>query len=109
MKKFAIILLKIFSIGITITLFAGGLTVIGYIVGLCIGGDKAASLCAFIYKQYFPWVIKLTAIFAGIGLIGMYLNKMKALAIEKDGEETVVKEEIEIEEESENISSEEKE
>ena len=39
----------------------------------------------------------------------MYLNKMKALAIEKDGEETVVKEEIELEEETENVSPEEKE
>ena len=108
MKKFADILLKIFSIGITITLFAGGITVLGYIVGLCMGGEKATALCTFIYKQYFPWVIKFSAIFAGIGLLGMYLKKIKALSIEKEIKDGDKVDESEVNEDSEKDLPEEK-
>ena len=79
MKKTANIFLTIFSVGVLATLFAGALAVIGYIVALCIGGETATALCLWIYKTYFPWVIKLTSVCAGIGLVGMYLSKQKAL------------------------------
>lgn len=79
MKKFADILLKIFAYGIVACLFAGGLSLVGYIVGLIIGGDSATELCAWVFKTYLPWVIKATSIFTGIGLLGMYLSKQKAL------------------------------
>ena len=79
MKKVANILLTVFSVGILAVLFAGALAALGYVVALCIGGETATALCLWIYKTYFPWVIKFTSIFAGIGLIGMYLSKQKAL------------------------------
>ena len=79
MKKIANVLLTIFSVGILGVLFAGGLAAVGYVVALCIGGETATALCVWIYKTYFPWVIKLTSVFAGIGLIGMYFSKQKAL------------------------------
>ena len=79
MKKMSDILLKIFAYGILISLFAGGLSLVGYLAGLFIGGESAENLCAWVFKRYLPWVIKATSIFTGIGLVGMYLSKQKAL------------------------------
>ena len=82
MKKISKVLLTIFSVGAIATLFAGGLAFIGYVIALIIGGETATELCAFIHKEYFPWVIKICSISTGFGLIGMYLSKKKALSVE---------------------------
>ncbi len=79
MKKVSDILLKIFAYGIIACLFAGGLSLVGYLVALIIGGESATALCLWVFKTYLPWVIKATSIFTLIGLIGMYLSKQKAL------------------------------
>ncbi len=79
MKKLSDILLKIFAYGVITCLFAGGLSFVGYLVALIIGGDTATNLCAWVFKTYLPWVIKATSVFTLIGLIGMYLSKQKAL------------------------------
>lgn len=84
MKKISDVLLKIFAIGITVCLFAGGLSFLAYIIGLIIGGESATALCAFTFKSYLPWVIKITSVFTGIGLIGMYLGKKKALTVQTE-------------------------
>ena len=81
MKKIADVLLKSFAYGIIACLFAGGLSLLGYLIGLVIGGESATSLCAWVFKTYLPWVIKATAVFTGIGLIGMYLSKQEALTV----------------------------
>ena len=83
-KKLTSLFLSIFSIGMIVCLFAGGLSLVGYIVALFIGGEAATELCVFIFKTYLPWVIKFTSIFAGFGLVGMYLNKTKALTVSGD-------------------------
>lgn len=79
MKKATDIILTIFSVGVLVTLFIGGLTMLGYVVALCIGGETATAICVFIHKSFFPWLIRFTSVFVGVGLIGMYLSKMKAL------------------------------
>lgn len=79
MRKVSDILLKIFAYGIIACLFAGGLSLVGYLAGLVIGGEVATNLCAWVFKTYLPWVIKSTSVFTLIGLVGMYLNKQKAL------------------------------
>lgn len=79
MKKASDVLLKIFAYGIIACLFAGGLSLVGYLVALIIGGESATALCLWVFKTYLPWVIKATSIFTLIGLIGMYLSKQKAL------------------------------
>lgn len=79
MKKVSEILLKIFAYGIIACLFAGGLSLVGYLVALVIGGESATALCLWVFKTYLPWVIKATSIFTLFGLIGMYLSKQKAL------------------------------
>ena len=86
MKKLSDIILTIFSVGIIACLFAGGLSVLGYITAMIFGGDKAVILCEFIFNKYLPWVIRLTSIFSGIGLLGMYMSKKKALTMKVEND-----------------------
>ena len=79
MKKLSEIILKIFAVGIVVSLFAGGASLLGYIIALLIGGETATLLCTFVFKTYLPWVIKFPSIFTGLGLVGMYLTKQKSL------------------------------
>lgn len=77
-------LLTLFGVGMLLALFAGGASVLGYIAALFIGGKTATAICAFIFKTYLPFVIKATSAFAGIGLIGMYLTRQKALSVKNE-------------------------
>ena len=86
-KKITDVILWIFGIGVTICLIAGAISLIGFLIALCIGGETATEICVFIHKTYFPWVIKFTTIFTGLGLIGMYLSKSKALTISNEEKE----------------------
>lgn len=81
LKKITNILLTVFSVGIIVCLFAGGLSLVGYVVAMFIGGETATEMCLFIFKTYLPWVIKFTTIFTAIGLLAMYLSKTKALTV----------------------------
>ncbi len=81
MKKVATVLLYIFAVGAVICLLAGALSLVGFILALCIGGETATQMCVFIHKEYFPVVIRFTSIFSGIGLVGMYFNKTRALTV----------------------------
>ena len=84
MKKFVNALNTIFAYGIIACLFAGGLSLVGYIAGLVIGGEVATTLCAWVFKTYLPLVIKATSVITGIGLVSMYLSKQKALTATMD-------------------------
>lgn len=84
MKKLSKVLLTAFSIGVLGTLAAGALAFVGYVVALMIGGEAATALCAFVYKEYFPWVIRICSVSVGLGLVGMYLDKKKALTFEQE-------------------------
>ena len=82
-KKLADILKMVFGYGIMITLFAGGLTFLGYLAALIIGGETAAAICAFTYKQIIPVIIYSTTILVLLGLVVMYLSGEVALAPNK--------------------------
>lgn len=92
MKKVANILLAIFSLGVLFAVIAGGISVIGYGIAIIVGGETATELCHWIRKEYFPFVIQATSVFVGAGLIGMYLEKKKALVIETEDIHNAVKE-----------------
>lgn len=81
MKKISNVLLTIFSVGVLLTLFAGAVSILGYIVAMIIGGETATLICGFIKNDYYPWVIKITSVAVGCGLLGMYLSKVKALTV----------------------------
>ena len=73
----------IFGYGILICLFGGGLTFFGYLAALIIGGDTAALICTFIYKSFFPLIIKISTVMVLFGLVTMYLSGEKALVANK--------------------------
>ena len=82
-KKISSVLRVVFGYGITICLFAGGLTFFGYLAALCIGGETAATICHVIYKVIIPYIIKASTILVLLGLVVMYLNGEVALTASK--------------------------
>lgn len=76
--------LTIFSVCVLLALFASVLGFLGYIVALIIGGETATAICMFIYNDFFPWLIRISAIGVGFGLLGMYLSKLKALTMNNE-------------------------
>lgn len=83
MKKISDILKMIFGYGIMLSLFLGGATFFGYVAALIIGGDTAASICEFIYKDFLPIIVYYTSILVLLGLLAMYLGGELALTAEK--------------------------
>ena len=83
MEKVIIILKKIYGYGITIALFGGGITLIGFIVAMFIGGETATAICEFIYKKFFTWLFIGSNIVVLLGLAAMYLSKEKSMTLEK--------------------------
>ena len=83
-KKISSVLRIVFGYGIFICVFAGGLTFFGYLVALCVGGNMAQGICDFIYKSFFPVIIKVSTILVILGLVVMYLNGEMALTASAD-------------------------
>ena len=88
MKKVITIILKVFSIGISVCVLAGALSILGFLFAFCVGGELATTVCVFIHKTYFPYIIKATSIFTLIGLIGIYLKKVET-CVEKNRDKKV--------------------
>ena len=83
MKKFRETLAKalsyVYGIGIAVSLFTGALSVLGYIAALIIGGETAAEISRFIYKDFYPVIIYLSSISILLGLVKMYVAGEKSL------------------------------
>ncbi|MBE6694535.1 MAG: hypothetical protein E7589_07205 [Ruminococcaceae bacterium] len=83
MKKFretaAKVLSYVYGIGIAVALFAGALSVIGYVVAMIAGGDTATEICKFIYKDFYPVIVYLSSITVLLGLVKMYVAGEKSL------------------------------
>lgn len=73
LKKIANVCKIVFGYSIMITLFAGGLTFLGYLAAMCIGGDTAAIICEVIYKKIIPIIIYISTTTVLFGLLTMYL------------------------------------
>lgn len=78
-KKISDVCRMIFGYAIMLTLFVGGLTFVGYLVALCIGGELATAICVFIFKKIVPVMIYVTTCAVLFGLITMYMAGEKAL------------------------------
>ena len=83
LNKISAVLRTIFGYGIIVCLFGGGLTFLGYLVALVIGGNAAAAICEVLYKTIFPLIIKASTILVLLGLLIMYLSGEKALTSDK--------------------------
>lgn len=72
--KISSVLEKIVGIAFGVCLFAGALGFIGYMVALCIGGEQATALCTWIYKSYYPVLIKIGTIATLATFLMIYLK-----------------------------------
>ena len=81
------LLVKIYGILMTVSFFAGILPLIPFIVALIIGGPTAESICTFLYKQYYIWVIAGASFAVVLGLVAMYLGKKEGLSVKSVGKE----------------------
>lgn len=75
---------KIFGYGILISLFMGGLSFVGYLAALIIGGAAAEAICIFIYKSLYPKLVYISTISIMLGLVKMYLTGETELTIKAD-------------------------
>ncbi len=83
MRKIADVISVIFGYGIMLSLFIGGLSFVGYIVALIIGGETATAICTFIYKGIYPPLVYFTSVIVVLGLVKMYLCGETALDTKK--------------------------
>ena len=74
-EKIYNVLNKIYGVTILISLFAGFLPLIPFIIAIIVGGDAGESISTFIYKQYYPWVAVLASVAVLIGIAAMYIGK----------------------------------
>lgn len=80
-KKITVLLDHVYGWGIFICLFVGGAMFFGYLAAFIIGGNIAATICDFIYKTVFKWLIYGGNIIVLVGLFNMYLKRQKSLTI----------------------------
>ncbi len=78
-EKAAKILTYVYASGIAIALFAGAISSIAYLVAMVIGGDTAAEICRFTYKDFYPVIIYISSVSILIGLLKMYISGEKSL------------------------------
>ncbi len=83
LKKITNVCKSIFGYSIMLCLLLGGMTFFGYIVAIIIGGDTAAAICTFLYKQFLPIIIYVSTITVLFGIITMYFAGEKELVAEK--------------------------
>ncbi len=78
-KELAYYLSYIYGTGIAVSLFIGALSFLGYVAAIIVGGDTAAEICTFIYKQVYPVIIYISSLSVLLGLVKMYLAGEKSL------------------------------
>ena len=74
----------IYGYGIFFCLFLGGGSALVYLAAFALGGEAAASICAFMHERFFPVLIYATNAFVLLGLLSMYLCGEKSMSREKE-------------------------
>ena len=82
-QKVAEVMEVVYGIGILIALFVGGISFLGYLAALIIGGDTATQICVFIYKTVYPVLFCFASCIALFGLLKMYVAGEKSMVPSK--------------------------
>ena len=82
-KKITGVMEYIYGIAVFLALFAGGISSVGYIVALIVGGDTATNICTFIYKELYPILFGFASCTALFGLLKMYVSGEKTMVPNK--------------------------
>ncbi len=91
-KKIYNVLNTIYGILMSVSFFAGFIPLIPFVIAVVIGGKTGESICLFLQKEYYPWVIILGSGAIIIGLIAMYVGKLEGLSLKKISSEDNTKE-----------------
>lgn len=73
----------VYGIGILIALFVGGVSFLGYLAALIVGGETATQICVFIYKTVYPVLFCFASGIALLGLLKMYVAGEKSMVPSK--------------------------
>ncbi len=82
--KISDVIRVIFGYGVTVSLFAGGLTFLGFLAAFIIGGPTATAICVFIKDKIIPVIIYISTISVVLGIVAMYLKGEVALTSNKN-------------------------
>lgn len=82
-NKIARVLKTIFGYGILTVLVLGGLSLLGFLVALLLGGTAGEALAVFLYRYFFTVLAYATAVLILLGLLSMYLAGESALTAAK--------------------------
>ena len=77
------LLCNLYGIGITVAVFTGALSFVGYLAAIIIGGQMAADICVFIYKKLYPVLFYLCSASVFIGMLKMYIAGEKTMMLTK--------------------------
>lgn len=80
-KKIFNALNKTYGILMTVSFFSGLLPVIPFLLAILVGGELGETICVFLHKQYYPWVIMIGSVAIVVGMIAMYVGKLEALSV----------------------------
>ena len=83
LQKIAKVTGIIYGYSIMLALLLGGLSFLGYVAALALGGNTAVLICNFIYKELYPILVYSASATVVLGLITMYCKGEKALSAEK--------------------------
>lgn len=79
-QKIANVLGYVYGVGITIALFVGGASFLGYLAAFIAGGDAAVAICDFIKNQAYPVLFYFSSSVVLLGLVKMYVAGEKSMA-----------------------------
>lgn len=82
-NKLIRLLANLYGIGITASLLIGGLSFVGYLAAIIIGGQTAADICSFIYKKLYAALFYLCSASVFIGMMKMYIAGEKTMMLTK--------------------------
>ena len=80
-EKLYKVLQKCYGILMTVSFFAGVLPLLPFIFAIIVGGELGESVAVFLHKEYYPWVILVGSVAIVIGLVAMYVGKLKGLSV----------------------------
>jgi len=80
-QKIYKVLNKIYAGMMFASFFAGFLPVIPFIIALIIGGETGSAIYAFLFSEYYPWVIAVGSLSIIVGLVAMYVGKIEDLSL----------------------------
>jgi len=78
-EKFLEVYKMIYGYSIMISLFAGVLIALGYLVALIVGNSIAVVICDFIYLKVVPIMVFATSIIIVLGIVYLYLAGEKTM------------------------------